>query len=169
MTITMLSSTMNMIVSRGAAAATKRTGRRFFVEAFTSPSRRITLNTRTTSRNPPSSSASARIAPTISAAHSVVHYRRSKSSTTSRGAASIDEDLDAALDELLGSSADEEETLSVATKPAAKAHDDKLMVNHIEGSKPVPQALVEEVSEPGGSCNMKRLQGRESLPLKMFS
>ena len=124
--ITMLSSSMNLISSKST------TCRRFLVQAFTTPRRTVARTT--------ISAASTRISSTPAVSNSHFLYR---TLTTSRGVANIDEDLDAALDELLGSPFDEEDAyVKTAT---TKRNGDKLAVNHIEGSKPVPQNLVEEV------------------------
>jgi hypothetical protein len=64
--------------------------------------------------------------------------------SSSVAASGIDEDLDAALDDILGEAfAEAEDGI-----PPTYEKVDENGVEHIAGSHPIPKALVEEVSKP---------------------
>lgn len=65
---------------------------------------------------------------------------RLRSTTTATTVASVDEDLDAALDDILGNPYDEDDLLAaLSSKPFAEP------AVHMERSKPIPKTLVEKV------------------------
>lgn len=76
----------------------------------------------------------------VGAAQRPVAFRFAQSFAT-RAEATVEEDLDAALDDILGDTIEEVESSNGIAVDATGTH--------IEGSHPIPKALVEKVSTSG--------------------